>query len=152
MPVMVFPSNTGRCRNPWLIMSSVASPVSMSGLAVTGSPVIQSATRDEVRSARAAAARSTSRSVKIPIKVDPSITTADPNRPFSMLAATSATDVLGVVENTSDVMISFNVTMSAPHVSVSTALASDLVDPGVPGRRGGIGEIVVQLAPERASP
>src|SRR5687768_856983 len=134
-------------------MISVASPASMSGLAVTGSPVIQSATRDDVRSARAAAARSTSRSVKIPINVDPSITTADPKRPFSMLAATSATDVLGVVENTSGVMISLSVAMTSPQASISTAaLAADLMGLEIHSGGGGIGQIVVQLTPERATP
>ena len=55
-----------------------------SGLAVTGSLVIHSEILASERSAWAAAARRTSRSVKIPIRIEPSITIAEPNRPFSM--------------------------------------------------------------------
>ena len=120
-------------------MISAASPASMSGVAVTGSPVIHSETFAVVRSACAAAARRTSRSVKIPIRTEPSITRAEPKRPFSMCAATSATVSPDVVVNTSGVMISSSLITSVPPRR-SAALAADLVRVRVPDRGGGVGE------------
>jgi hypothetical protein len=59
-------STTGRWRNPLASIILAASPAVVSGVAVIGSPVIHSETGDLVRSEPEAAARSTSRSVRMP--------------------------------------------------------------------------------------
>src|SRR5205814_5184178 len=90
-------------------MSWAASSESVSGSAVVGSLVIHFATCDDVRFSPEAAARSTSRSVKMPSRAFPCMTRADPKRPFTIAFAVSATDASRVVLKTSVVMISRSV-------------------------------------------
>jgi hypothetical protein len=71
MPMSSRPSTTGRWRNPCFSITSRASSLAMSGAAVVGSLIIHAATGDVVRSEPEAAARSTSRSVRIPMSQEP---------------------------------------------------------------------------------
>jgi hypothetical protein len=64
----------------------------MSEVAVTGFLDIHSETGDLVRSEPEAAARSTSRSVRMPASQEPSMTTAEPTLAFTILLVTSATE------------------------------------------------------------
>src|SRR5215207_6542352 len=134
-------------------MSSAASSESTSGRAVTGSGVIHRDSEDRVRSAPEAAARNTSRSVRIPATDRPSRTTAEPNPPLTMVAATSATVVSGGALNTSDVMISVSATIAhSGRSGGSSAFAAYFVDIWVGHRRRGDGEVGVELTPQRPGP
>src|SRR5947207_6005313 len=92
-------------------MSWAASSESVSGSAVVGSLVIHFDTGDDVRSSPEAAARNTSRSVKMPSRALPCMMRAEPKRPLTMALAVSATDDWRVVLKTSVVMISRSAAM-----------------------------------------
>jgi hypothetical protein len=77
----------------------------VSGVAVTGSLVIHPETGDLVRSEPEAAARSTSRSVRMPTSHEPCMTTAEPTRAFTIMLVTSATGRSAEVVRTSVVMM-----------------------------------------------
>ena len=96
-PQTVRPSTTGRWRNPLSSIIWAASSTAVSGLADCGSGVIQADTADADRSSPDAAARSTSRSVRMPARKGPCMTTAEPTFAATMPAAASATGVAGVV-------------------------------------------------------
>jgi hypothetical protein len=110
-------STTGRWRNPWFSITSRASSHAMSGPAVVGSLVIHAETGEVARSVPEAAARSTSRSVRIPMSQGPCMTTAEPTRACTISLVTSATGRSPDVVRTSGVMTSrswANVTLPRP--------------------------------------
>jgi hypothetical protein len=72
----------------------------VSGLTDCGSGLIQSETTDTDRSCPDAAARITSRSVKIPARNEPCMTMAEPTFACTMIAAAAPTGVSGVVAAT----------------------------------------------------
>jgi hypothetical protein len=87
----------------------------MSEVAVVGFLVIHSETGDSVRSEPEAAARSTSRSVRMPASQEPSMTTAEPTLAFTIMLVTSATERSAEVVRTSVVMISRSwITLALP--------------------------------------
>jgi hypothetical protein len=117
MPMSLRPSTTGRWRNPWFSITSRASSHAMSGSAVVGSLVIHAETGEVVRSVPEAAARSTSRSVRIPMSQGPCMTTAEPTRACTISLVTSATGRSPDVVRTAGVMTSrswANVTLPRP--------------------------------------
>ena len=68
MPTAWSSSTTGRCRKPFSTMIRAASAGDVSGVAVTGSDVIQSRTRASDECTRPATARRMSRSLRMPIR------------------------------------------------------------------------------------
>src|SRR3954470_16600261 len=144
MPSTVRPCTTGRCRKPCASIMSAASSVSVSGGTVTGSRVIHSFTGEEDMSAPAAAARRTSRSVKIPSSHPSPITSAEPCWSLRSVRATSAILVSPGTEKTSFVMISSS--------DATSAAPSDVVMGRLVVRRRGVGQLLVQEAPERSRP
>src|SRR5215475_5931959 len=97
MPHTVRPSRIGRWRNPCRSMIWAASSADVSGLTAWGSGVIHSDTKDADRSCPDAAARRTSRSVRMPTRNRPCRTTAEPTFASTMPVAASDTGVSGVV-------------------------------------------------------
>ncbi len=116
MPATRSPSRTGRWRKPRAPISSAASAMVMSGVAVTGSAVIHSAAVAVAMSAPEDAARSTSRSVTMPTRrsFPPSTTRVDPNRALVMAWAISAMVASAVTRYTDRVMMSPMRTVGAP--------------------------------------
>jgi DNA-binding transcriptional LysR family regulator len=100
------PSITGRCRKPCSSMSWSASSIVVSGDACSGSLVIHADTGEFVRSLPDAAARSTSRSVRIPARKRLCKMSADPTFCLTMAAAADATGSSGLVVTTRVVMTS----------------------------------------------
>jgi hypothetical protein len=87
----------------------------ISEVAVIGFLDIHSETGDLVRSEPEAAARSTSRSVRMPASQEPSITTAEPTLAFTILLVTSAIECSAEVVRTSVVMMSRSwITLALP--------------------------------------
>src|SRR5688572_20464440 len=80
----------------------------------------------------------------MPTSIDPCVTAAEPNRPFTMPLAASVTGESGVISNTLPVMMSPSRAMSAA--------PADLVQVGVLGGTGGRCEIAVQPSPQAPCP
>src|SRR5487761_887945 len=125
-----------------------ASSTGVAGDADCGSGVIHSETGTFVRSVPDAAARSTSRSVRIPARKCPCITKAEPTRSRTIAAAASASGLSGAADTT-------RVFISSPTVTarrvVSPTLA-DLIELGVALRGARLGELFGQQPPQRACP
>src|SRR5215204_7020886 len=153
-PLSSRPSTTGRWRNPLVSITSAASPTVISEVAVLGSLVIHRETGDLVRSEPEAAARSTSRSVRMPASQEPSMTTAEPTRIFTIMLVTSATERSAEVVRTSVVMMSRSwITLALPpHRTLDLAAAANLISVEVSRRVGRIHEFLVQQPPQRPRP
>src|SRR4029450_442486 len=146
-PLTSRPSTTGRWRNPLVSITSAASPTVISEVAVLGFLVIHSETGDLERSEPEAAARSTSRSVRMPASQDPSMTTAEPTLAFTIMLVTSATERSADVVRTSVVMMSRSwITLALlPHTGLHRlAAAANLISVQVSRRGGTIHEFLVQ--------
>src|SRR5215204_7662034 len=153
-PLSSRPSTTGRWRNPLVSITSAASPTVISEVAVLGFLVIHCETGDLVRSEPEAAARSTSRSVRMPASQEPSMTTAEPTRIFTIMLVTSATERSAEVVRTSVVMMSRSwITLALPpHRTLDLAAAANLISVEVSRRVGRIHEFLVQQPPQRPRP
>ena len=88
----------GRWRKPFRSMICAASSTGVSRPADCGSLVIQADTGIVVRSDPDAAALSTSRSVRMPAKKGPCMTSAEPTFSRTISAAASATGLSGLVD------------------------------------------------------
>ena len=134
IPTNAVPATTGRWRNPLPSMISAARSESTWGPTVSGSCVIHLDTGERVRSLPDAAARRTSRSVKMPTSIWPCMTTAEPKRPFAMAAAASATGLSGTTVNTSAVMTSASSTINARREAQPVSVPLTLSHPRHPPR------------------
>ena len=104
IPITLSPSTTGRWRKPPWIISAAAWPTVSSGPIVSGARVIASATGPSTPPV--ATARRTSRSVRMPTRRPPSVTTTAPTRRSCMRPAASTRLVAGPTASTSGDMIS----------------------------------------------
>src|SRR5262249_49473513 len=95
------------------------------------------------------AERSTSRSVRIPARNRPCMTTAEPTFACTMTAAASATDVSGEVSATRMLIRSRRTVMAAGPAS---ATAAHLVQFSVERGAGGLRAFLGQHPPQRAGP
>src|SRR5215468_10561520 len=129
-----------------------ASSADMSGLADCGSGVIHSDTLATDRSVPEAAAFRMSRSVSIPARNAPCMTTADPTFASTMRAAAVATGVSGVVVATRVVMRSRSNAPDDVRGLPPSVTPSHLIEIGVAVGGGGPGEFLGEHPPERARP
>src|SRR5262249_2097508 len=121
-------------------------------LAAGGSGVIHSATLDTDRSVPDAAAFRMSRSVSIPARNAPCMTTAEPTFASTMRAAAVATGVSGVVVATRVVIRSRSNAPDDVRVLPPSVTPSHLIEIGVAVRGGGPGEFLGEHAPGGARP
>src|SRR5579875_2411054 len=142
------PSTTGRWRNPFRNMIWPASSTGVSGPADCGSGVIQAEDGTVVRSVPDAAALSTSRSVRMPLRKGPCMMKADPTFSRTIAAATSATGLSGAADTTLVFISSPMVTLRRP----GSATLADLVQFRVALRGARSGHLLGQQAPEGARP
>src|SRR5215472_9787405 len=119
-------------------MSWVASSTVVSEDACSGSFVIHADTGELVRSLPDAAARSTSRSVRMPARKRPCMMSADPTLCRTMAAAASDTESSGLVATTSVVIRSWMVSERRG----SSATFAYLVQVLVGDRRGRAGQLL----------
>src|SRR5580700_4430742 len=137
----------GRCRKPFSSIIWAASSTVVSGPADCGSLVIQAETWTVVRSVPDAAARRTSRSVRMPARKGPCMTRAEPTRSRTISAAASDMGLSGVVRMTRVCIISPTVRARRP----SSATFADLEQLGVVWS-GRSGELLGEQSPERPGP
>src|SRR5580693_384582 len=132
-------------------MSWRASSTVVSGDACSGSLVIHADTGEFVRSLPDAAARSTSRSVRMPVRKRLCMMSADPTFCRTMAAAASATGSSGLVVTTRVVITSRTVSVRPGRLESSATLA-DLIEFRVRVRGGRAGQFLGQHAPQRPGP
>jgi uncharacterized protein (DUF2252 family) len=146
-PHTVRPSMMGRCRKPFSSIICAASSTVVSGSADWGSLVIHAETWTMVRSVPDAAARRTSRSVRMPARKLPCMTRAEPTLSRTISAAASDMGLSGVVSTTRVCIISPTVRARRP----SSATFAHLEQLGVV-RGGRPGELLGEQSPERPGP
>src|SRR5215831_12509160 len=151
-PQTVWLSTTGRWRNPFISMIWAASSTGVSGLADWGSGVIHSETLDADRSVPDAAAFSTSRSVSIPARNVPCMTTVEPTFASTMPAAASATDASGLVFATRVVMRSRSTGRDDVPGLPGSVTSPDLIEIDVAVWGGWPAHLLGEHSPQRARP
>src|ERR1700722_5503896 len=129
-------------------MSWAASSTVVSRGACSGSFVVHADTGEVVRSLPEAAARSTSRSVRMPDRKLPCMMRADPTRCRTMASAASATDSSGLAATRRVVIRSRRVSARRG----ASATLAYLVQLGVRKRRRRPGHFLRQQAPQRSGP
>src|ERR1044071_7114910 len=126
----------------------MASSAGVAGDACSGSFVIHADTGDDFRSLPEAAARSTSRSVRMPARKRPCMISADPTFSATMAAAAVATGASGLIVTTRGVIRSRTVGARRG----SSATFAYLVKLRVELRRGRAGQFLRQQAPQCPGP
>src|SRR5262249_46793756 len=130
-----------------------ASSTRVSGLADCGSAVIHADTGDTVRSSPEAAARRTSRSVRIPTRNGPCMTTAEPTFALTMPVAAVATDASRVVVTTRESIRSRSAVTATGSRSRGASIPPPyLIQLGVAVGTGRPGELLGEHQPQCACP